>query len=183
MSQLSTPNLLMPLSSRFNHNLVVLTLSALVGACAPGGRTPSATVPDVTCTAAGSERLPDGRTLLQAYDSLHVLARVLKPEQLILLPHTIKPSLANRNQVQQLLGSMYPPALRDAGIQGNTSASVLINTDGTPIHVQVVRSSRYSEMDQATLTVIRSMRFEPAKNGQCPVPFFTVIPFSWTLER
>lgn len=102
---------------------------------------------------------------------------------LVLAPHDRKPRLDNAAEVQQLLARLYPPALRDAGVTGRSEVAALIDTAGTVRRVLPVRGSAHEELDRATATVVRAMRFRPARQGSCPVPFFASLPVTWTLER
>ena len=162
--------------------LWILTSVGVLSGCAVSSSAPLEQLPPA-CPAYSTGQLPDGHSLLQAYDSLATLARALDPERLVLAPHTDKPQLANHAAVARLLGSLYPPALRDAGITGKATVSFLLQVDGTVEQVRIVRSSGYPEMDAASVTIARNLRFKPARDGTCAVPFFSVTPLTWSLER
>jgi protein TonB len=77
---------------------------------------------------------------------------------------------------------LYPPALRDAGVGGTTEVSMLVDATGIPRDVRVVRGSSHPDLDRATIAVERGMRFRPARQGSCPVPFFMVMTHTWGVE-
>ena len=156
-------------------------LASLAG-CASGGSSDTADGPaPATCAAAPQL---EGARLAAAFDSLHALATRGRPQkELVLAPHDRKPRLLNAGAVQQLLATLYPPALRDAGLGGQTEVAFLVDTRGEVSSVVLVRSSRYHDLDLATISVVKGMRFRPAAEDGCPVPYFSLVPISWTLER
>lgn len=139
-------------------------------------------MPSAACASAATP--PDPASLATAFDSLHTLAmRGRAPAELVLAPHDRKPQLDNPGEVRNLLATLYPPALRDAQIGGTTRMAILLDAAGTVRNVLLVRGSAHDELDRASIAVARGMRFRPARQGSCPVPFFAVIPVTWTLER
>lgn len=165
-------------------SLLVLPAAALLlSGCAAGGA--SAPAPSAAGPAcAESARLADSAGLAVAFDSLYALAQSgRRPADLVLAPHDRKPALANTRQVERLLQTLYPPALREAGLGGTNEVALLIGADGAVRSVLLVRSSGKGELDRATIEVARGMRFRPARRGSCPVPFFAAVPISWAVER
>ncbi|MEW5931399.1 MAG: energy transducer TonB [Gemmatimonadota bacterium] len=84
-------------------------------------------------------------------------------------------------RVRRRLATHYPPALRDAGVVGKSEVAVLIDAAGSVGNVLVARGAGHADFDLATIAVARGMRFRPAAQGG-PVPFFSVMPVTWTLE-
>ncbi len=172
------------LFSRYACVVLSLLLSATIG-CA-GNRT-RMDMPVIDCsTVANPDRLPDGRPLLQVYDSLYSVVSLsgqaipVKIDPLV--PWTSAPELANRAEVARLLKSLYPPALRDAGLGGTTMVAFLVDIHGVVREIRVARGSTHRELDQATVEVVRAMRFRSARNRDCAVPFFVQIPITWKIE-
>lgn len=155
--------------------LVVLAGCASGSGASAGGPAPTA------CAAAPQL---EGVRLAAAFDSLHVLAmRGRSQKELVLAPHDRKPRLLNPGAIQQLLATSYPRALRDAGLGGQTEVAMLVDARGEVSRVLLVRSSLHGDLDAATINVVKEMRFRPAARGGCPVPFFSLVPITWTLER
>jgi protein TonB len=158
--------------------------AALAAGCASAGgaASGSASAPSAACASAAMP--PDPASQAAAFDSLHrLLVGGQVPGDLVLAPHDRKPQLDNAAEVQELLRTMYPKALRDAGVQGTAQVAALLDTRGVVRDVKLVRPSMYSDLDAATLAVVKRMRFTPAKQGNCPVPFFMSLPVTWSLER
>lgn len=159
-------------------------LSVLAAGCASAGgaASGSASAPSAACASAAMP--PDPASQAAAFDSLHkLLVGGRLPRDLVLAPHDRKPQLDNFAEIQELFRTTYPPALRDAGVQGSAQVAALLDARGAVRDVKLVRSSMYNELDAATVAVVRRMRFRPARQGGCPVPFFMSLPVSWTLER
>ncbi len=156
--------------------LLAAGCAASAGASGSGPATPA------SCAAAA--RPPDDVSLAAAFDSLHALRlRGRSVNGLVLAPHDRKPRLDNPGEVQQLLGRLYPPALRASGVTGRTEVAALIDTAGIVRRVLLVRGSTYDEFDRAASTAVRAMRFRPARQGSCAVPYFASLPITWTLQR
>lgn len=121
--------------------------------------------------------------MLQAYDSLFVLASRTKPKKLVLTPYTSRPRLSNGSAVSRLLSLEYPPALRATGRGGKATVAFLIRPDGKADHVRLLRSYGHEQLDKASTTVVHHMWFSPARNGSCPVPFFVAQSINYEVER
>ena len=172
------------MTSRLVLPLALPGVFALLAAgCASAGGAASGSAPAPSAACASVAMPPDQESLAVAFDSLHKLAmRGRAPADLVLAPHDRKPQIDNRGEVRNLLATSYPPALRDAEIGGITHVSVLVDAAGTVRNVLLVRGSAHDELDRASIAVARGMKFRPARQGSCPVPFFTVIPITWTVE-
>ena len=155
-------------------------LAVLVAGCASGGGAGSGSAPSAACASAAA---PVSASLAPAFDSLFALRqRGRSVGELVLAPHDVKPRLANADEVGHLLKTLYPPTLRNTGAGGTTEVAILLDASGTTRHARVVRSSPFPALDTATVSVARAMRFRPARQGSCPVPYFTSVPVTWTLE-
>lgn len=159
-------------------------LAVLAAGCASSGGAAAAAAPAPSAACASAATPPDDARLAAAFDSLHTLAmRGRAPGELVLAPHDRKPRIDNAGEVRNLLATLYPPALRDAKIGGTTRMALLVDASGTVRNVLLVRGSAHDELDRASIAVARSLRFRPARQGSCPVPFFMVIPITWTIEE
>lgn len=69
--------------------------------------------------------------------------------------------LQNRAEIDHLLRSLYPEALRAAGIGGTTVVRLRIEPDGRVSTAAVARGSGNEAIDDAGLAVARAMRFYP----------------------
>lgn len=66
----------------------------------------------------------------------------------------------------------YPEFSRDAGEQGVVTVSVMVEADGHPSAVDVVKSSGYGRLDRsARETVLHQYRFTPATRGGQAIPY------------
>lgn len=58
----------------------------------------------------------------------------------------------------------YPPAARNAGVEGVVGVKMLVNTDGRVEEAFVVRSSGNGALDEAAVAAVYKWRFSPAKD-------------------
>ena len=77
-------------------------------------------------------------------------------------PFTIRPTLANRDEVVQALMREYPRSLRDARVGGEVMVWFYISDAGRVLHSEVDRSSGREDLDQAALRVADVFQFTPA---------------------
>lgn len=160
------------------RRVLAAALCVVLSACAFQAG-PRAESPSAPCNSGVDERLTDGRTLLQAYDSLYALAPTTKQEKLILTPYTSRPRLSNPRVVEQLFSTLYSPAFRMTGVGGSATVAFLVGTDDKTDQVRLLRRSGDAKMDEAAMTIVRNMQFTPAKQRSCPVPFFSATPIAW----
>jgi TonB family protein len=95
---------------------------------------------------------------------------------------TDKPRLVNGAQLQRLLASTYPPALRDAGVVGRAEVAMVVAETGAPTEVRVLEATR-PEFGEAAAVVMRQARFAPARRDGRPVAVRLQVPVAFTLER
>lgn len=78
----------------------------------------------------------------------------------------------------------YPPAARQAGLEGTVILKIQIFENGRADNVSITRSSGSEALDDAAITTIKQWRFVPAKdsNGQA-IPCYTTIPISFRLQQ
>ncbi len=75
-------------------------------------------------------------------------------------------SLARITKFQK---ARYPAAEYDGGVQGTAKLAALIDNQGTPLRIQLVRSSGNENLDTAALTATQGHKFRPGKIGNKPV--------------
>ncbi len=69
----------------------------------------------------------------------------------------VKPTLVTSTR------PVYPDLARRAGIEGVTAVKMLVDTDGSVIKVEIIKSSGNALLDQAAVTAARQHRFTPAR--------------------
>lgn len=77
----------------------------------------------------------------------------------------------------------YPPAARQAGIEGAVMLKVKVLANGRPGEVMIFRSSGHGMLDNAAVAAIKGWRFVPAKDRASGkvVECFTTIPITFRL--
>lgn len=76
----------------------------------------------------------------------------------------------------------YPQAARRNGDEGTVLLRVLVNPDGTPVQVELDRSSGSSPLDSAAVDAVRNWRFVPARRGAQNVEGWVRVPIVFRLE-
>jgi protein TonB len=97
-------------------------------------------------------------------------------------PHTVRPEVTNRSEVQRALVSEYPAMLRDAQIGGTVLVWLFVDTDGRVENSKVQQTSGYPMLDAAALKVANTMRFTPAFNRDQKVPVWVSIPITFKVN-
>ena len=64
----------------------------------------------------------------------------------------------------------YPEAARRAGMEGTVEVRFQIGPSGAPVNLEIVTSSGYPELDQATLETIRRAGPYPTIHGRIRIP-------------
>jgi TonB family protein len=82
----------------------------------------------------------------------------------------------NVEAVRDALDRAYAPALRAAGVGGETLLWFFIDETGLPRYVRLDRTSGHDELDRAAVAVGRVMRFTPALNRDQAVPVWVKLP-------
>jgi TonB family protein len=75
---------------------------------------------------------------------------------------TVPPVLRNGADVTREINRLYPPRLRDAGIEGTTTVAVYVSSSGKVTDTKLARSSGQALMDDAALRAAAGMVFTPA---------------------
>ncbi len=138
-------------------------------------------------------RAPDGRSLVQVFDSLVQLyptrrrasqrSTTLDTTRSALhgLRVTIPAAMTDgdRRSLAQRLEQAYPPSLRQGGLGGTVEVLMLLDAQGTVRATRLGKGSGYFDMDRAALALARSGRFNPAIAGTCSVPFYVALPIGF----
>lgn len=97
-------------------------------------------------------------------------------------PVTVRPSVANPDEMRRALERVYPVILRDAGIGGVVALLIRIDTQGQVLEAKVDQSSGYGALDEAALKVAHVLRFHPALNRDTPVSVWVRIPVTFQVH-
>lgn len=78
----------------------------------------------------------------------------------------------------------YPPEALARELEGTVMLKVLVDVDGSPLSVEIERSSGHRRLDDAARRqVLRKWKFRPAiKDGQA-IQVYGIVPVSFTLTR
>ncbi len=78
----------------------------------------------------------------------------------------------------------YPPEALARELEGTVMLRVLVDVDGSPLSVEIDRSSGHRKLDDAARRqVLRKWKFKPAiKDGQA-IQVYGIVPVSFTLTR
>ena len=77
----------------------------------------------------------------------------------------------------------YPTMARRQGIVGTVELSIQVRADGTPIKIEVLRSSGSELLDSAALKGASGWKFQPALLNGEPVNTNVIIPVRFTLKQ
>lgn len=76
----------------------------------------------------------------------------------------------------------YPEMARMAGIEGNVTLWVFVNTGGSVEQVQLYASSGVSSLDQAAMNAAWNTRWTPARNNNVPTAVWTTLQYRFQLQ-
>jgi len=78
----------------------------------------------------------------------------------------------------------YPREALMAGVEGTVVLKVLVNVDGTPLEVEIQRSSGNRRLDDAAKRqVLRKWKFRPAIREGRAIQVYGLVPVNFSLER
>ena len=94
------------------------------------------------------------------------------------------------DEMPQLIGGLarvqsqvvYPPSLIRAGIEGRVFVQFVVNVDGVPEDLVIVKSLHH-ELDEAALNAVAKARFEPGKKNGDPVAVKMSLPVTIRVPR
>lgn len=88
------------------------------------------------------------------------------------------PRPTNTGDMMRAIQQYYPPALRRAGTTGSVTVRMRVGVDGRPTEIHILQSTD-PRFDDATMQVVRRLRFEPARENGRPVPVWVEVPIQW----
>ena len=97
---------------------------------------------------------------------------------------TVRPEIRNRADVERLLRNNYPPILRDAGVVGRVTVTMIIDEEGRvePGSVSVIDATHDGFRD-AAVRAAEKFRFRPAELNGRRVSVIVAVPIDWKLEN
>lgn len=95
----------------------------------------------------------------------------------------VLPAIANQREAERMLERVYPPVLRDAGVTGRTTVTLIIDRDGNvePGSVTVQETSADAFRD-AAVRAVEKFHFRPARLHGQNVSVVISIPIEWKLQ-
>jgi TonB family protein len=94
-----------------------------------------------------------------------------------------KPRLVNAAVVQRALEAGYPGHLRDAGVGGGVSVSLVIDEHGVPQGAHVVRARGHHDFNVAAVAVLNASRYAPATHRGHRVRVSMTIPVTFMPQK
>lgn len=92
--------------------------------------------------------------------------------------------LLNREAVARRLQQVYPPLLRDSGVTGTVSVQFVVTPEGRVEMSSIkILSSSHEAFADATMKVLKDLRFSPARVGDTKVRMLTVMPVRFNLQH
>jgi len=90
-----------------------------------------------------------------------------------------EPAPVNLDEIKRRI--VYPPLLKEAGVQGKVVVRILVGKDGKYIKHQVLRSS-HKLFTEAVEKEIQNLEFTPAIQAGKPIKLWVTIPFDFRLQ-
>jgi protein TonB len=99
-------------------------------------------------------------------------------------PPDTGPQISTRLEYASAPAPSYPPEALARALEGTVTLRVLVDVDGSPLSVEIERSSGHRKLDDAARRqVLRKWKFKPAiKDGQA-IQVYGIVPVSFTLTR
>jgi TonB family protein len=91
-------------------------------------------------------------------------------------PEVISPRLLRTVSV------LYPDGVSSKGIQGMTVLAMVIDSNGTPAHIQVLHTHG-DAFDQVSIAAVERSVFEPGRLGDKPVPVWIDVRVVFHADR
>lgn len=84
--------------------------------------------------------------------------------------------------VSNRVAPIYPPASRRGGEEGVATFRILVDTNGKPLQVNVVKSSGFARLDDAAAAAIRRWTFVPPTRGGVKVQSWSRVAVRFELS-
>jgi protein TonB len=94
------------------------------------------------------------------------------------------PELLSPRDAQRMLERVYPHMLRDAGVTGHTTVTMVIDKDGRVEPGSVtVQETTHDAFREAAVRAAERFRFRPAKLRGQPIAVSIAIPIDWQIQN
>jgi TonB family protein len=157
----------------------VIVLLGLLG-CASAGRTADGAA-RLSVPVCSEDIVAVPRGSLARSDSLRMQLRETKLRNARLVETDTVPELVNERDVFAELVRQYRAILREADVNGDVLALVVIDTIGVVTDHVIVKPSGHLQLDLASAKIYSMMRFTPALADGCRAPSAAVIPVQWSI--
>jgi protein TonB len=99
-------------------------------------------------------------------------------------PPDTGPQISTRLEYASAPAPSYPPEALARELEGTVTLRVLVDVDGSPLSVEIERSSGHRKLDDAARRqVLRKWKFKPAiRDGQA-IQVYGIVPVSFSLTR
>lgn len=99
-------------------------------------------------------------------------------------PPDTGPQISTRLEYASAPAPSYPSEALARALEGTVTLRVLVDVDGSPLSVEIERSSGHRKLDDAARRqVLRKWKFKPAiRDGQA-IQVYGIVPVSFTLTR
>jgi len=77
---------------------------------------------------------------------------------------------------------VYPVASRRLREAGQVQVKVLVDAQGLPRQLLLLRSSGFPRLDESALATVRATRFKPYTEDGVAQPFWVVMPLIFEME-
>ena len=77
----------------------------------------------------------------------------------------------------------YPATSKRYGESGDVHERVLVDAEGKPRQMELIKSSGHPRLDEAAQATVRATRFRPYTENGIAQPFWVVMPLVFQLER
>ncbi|WP_295640690.1 energy transducer TonB [uncultured Methylibium sp.] len=77
----------------------------------------------------------------------------------------------------------YPATSKRFGESGDAQVRILVDAEGMPRQMQMIKSTGFQRLDDAALATVRATRFKPYTENGVPQPFWVVMPLVFELQR
>jgi protein TonB len=77
----------------------------------------------------------------------------------------------------------YPATAIRRHEEGEVVLKVLVGVDGAPLKIEVERSSRSRDLDQAAIEAVKNWKFNPSVRDGRPVEGWALVPISFKLNE
>lgn len=104
-------------------------------------------------------------------------------EQPVYVDRDIEPRLLNGPEMLRLLAKYYPRVLKEAGIGGEITMWVWVDSEGNPTKAQINLSSGYPQLDDAALAIVERMEFSPAMLRDKAIGVWIAQPISFSVDK